>query len=65
MKKYYYFAFANADPMRTAFSAEEISIEEMRSRFVGTWVNCGDEDYDAERVVDVWTQDRAREYFND
>ena len=60
---YYYFAFTNADPMQTAFKEAEITIEEMRKRYVGTWVQTGDEEHDADRVSDIWTSDRAKNYF--
>lgn len=65
MNGYYYFAFANGDPMRTSFKENEISIEEMRKRFVGTWVQMGEEEYDADRVNDIWTTEQANAYYND
>jgi len=60
---YYYFAFADDDAMRSTFTEEEISIEEMRERFVGSFIRVGDEEYDVSRVSDIWTEEQAKAYF--
>ena len=62
---FYYFAFTNADPLRTSFKENEISLEEMRKQFIGTWVQTGDEDHDCDRVADIWTTAQATAYYND
>lgn len=62
---YYYFAFAYADPTRSSFKESEISIEEMRKRFIGEWIRTGDEPHDIERVTDIWTSAQAKAYYND
>ncbi len=64
MNGFYYFAFTNNDPMRTSFKENEISIEDMKKQFVGTWVKTGDEDYDTDRVNDIWTTEQANAYYN-
>jgi hypothetical protein len=61
----YYFAFANDDPMRTAYNEAEMSIEEMRKKFVGEFIQTGDEAHDISRVVDIWTQAQANAYYNE
>lgn len=62
--KYYYFAFFNDDPMRTTYAENEISIEEMRKRFVGDFVTIGDEPHDISRIADIWTEEQAKAYYN-
>jgi hypothetical protein len=62
---YYYFAFTNADSLRTSFKENEISLEEMRKQFIGTWVRTGDEEYDCDRVADIWTTAQTNAYYND
>lgn len=62
---YYYFAFAYSDPMRSSFEESEIGIEEMRNRFIGEWIQTGDEPHDTERVADIWTYEQAHAYYND
>lgn len=62
---YYYLAFVNDDPMRTSFRESEISIEEMRTRFIGKSIRTGDEDYDYSIVSDIWTEAQAKAYYND
>ena len=65
MSKNYYFAFTNDDPLRTAYQENEISIEEMRKQFVGTFIRVGDEENDVNRVSDIWTEDQVKAYYND
>lgn len=65
MNGYYYFAFTNGDPMRTSFRESEISIEELRKQFAGTWVSVGDEEHDTALICDIWTETQARAYYND
>lgn len=62
---YYYFAFASADPTRSSFKETEISVEEMRSQFVGKWIKTGDEPHDIECVTDIWTTAQVKAYYND
>lgn len=60
----YYFAFANGDPQ--PFVVEDDSVMELiRARYIGTWVRTGDEDHDFDRVIDIWTEDQVRKYFDD
>lgn len=63
MARYYYFAFANDDPMRTTYTESELTVEEMRKRFVGTWVQTGDEPHDVARIADIWTAEQAARYY--
>ena len=65
MSGYYYFAFTNGDPMRSSFKENEISIENMKKQFVGTFIRTGDEDHDFDRVADIWTEAKAKAYYND
>ena len=65
MNKYYYFAFTNDDPMRTTYRESEISLEDMKARFVGKSIQTGDEDYDYSIVSDIWTEAQAKAYYND
>ena len=62
---YYYFAFANDDPLKTAFNENEITVDEMRERFVGSWVRVGDDEHDVNQVSDIWTSDQAKKYFEE
>ena len=62
---FYYFAFANDDPLRTAYTENEINIEELRKTFVGTFIQTGDELHDVSRVIDIWTNEQANAYYND
>ena len=62
---YYYFAFTNDDPMRTSFRENEITIEEMKTRFIGKAIQTGEEDHDYSIVSDIWTEAQAKAYYND
>lgn len=63
MGKYYYFAFNDDDPMRTSYTESDMTIEEMRKMFVGTFIQVGDEPHDINRVADIWTAEQAKNYF--
>lgn len=65
MTNYYYFAFANDDPMRTAYREIELDIESMRRTFIGSFIRTGDEPHDVSRVIDIWTEEQVRAYYND
>lgn len=65
MTPYYYFVFTNDDPMQTAYKESEISIEEIKKRFVGDFIQTGDEPHDISRVSDIWTEKQVKAYFND
>ena len=60
MTKYYYFAFADDDPMRSAYREHEISIEDLRRTFIGDFIQTGDEPHDVSRVVDIWTEEQVK-----
>ena len=62
---YYYFAFTNDDPMRTSFRENEITLEEMKTRFIGKAIQTGEEDHDYSMVSDIWTEAQAKAYYND
>lgn len=61
---YYYFAFSNGDPMKSSFNENELSIENMKKQFVGTFIRTGDEEHDFDRVADIWTEAEATAYYN-
>ena len=62
---YYYFAFTNDDPMRTSFRENEITLEEMKTRFIGKAIQTGDEEHDYSIVTNIWTEAQAKAYYND
>jgi hypothetical protein len=62
---YYYFAFTNDDPMRTSFRENEITLEEMKTRFIGKAIKTGEEDHDYSIVSNIWTEAQAKAYYND
>ena len=65
MTRYYYFAFANDDPMRTGYREIETDIESLRNAFVGDFIQTGDELHDVSRVIDIWTEEQVKAYYND
>lgn len=65
MTKYYYFAFSDDDPMKTGYREHEINIEDLRRAFIGDFIQTGEETYDVSRVVDIWTEEQVKAYYND
>lgn len=61
----YYFELRGDDPRRTSYSEENHSIEEMRSNFVGTFIQVGEEPHDVEQVIGILTQEQAERYFDE
>lgn len=60
---YYYFALRADDPVRTAYKEEETTIEELRKQFVGKAIQVGDEEHDIGIITDIWTEEKARAYY--
>jgi hypothetical protein len=60
----YYFAFRGSDPIPSKFSENEMTLEDMRKRFVGQWIQTGDEPHDCERINDIWTKAQVEAYYN-
>lgn len=61
----FYFAFSSADPIPSYIGENKTTIEEMRKRFIGTFVRTGDEDHDFDRVADIWTESQVKAYFEE
>lgn len=62
--EHYYFAFRSSDPIPSTFREDEATLEEMRKRFVGQWIQTGDEPHDCERISDIWTKAQVEAYYN-
>ena len=60
----YYFKMRGDDPIRSKYSENDYTIEEMKREHVGKFIRVGDEPHDVEQIIGIMTEAEAEEYFN-
>lgn len=60
----YYFKMRGDDPIRSKYSENDYTIEEMKKEHVGKFIRVGDEEHDVEQIIGIMTETEAEEYFN-